>query len=80
MAIAKTGRPRKWPSQYTGIRMPVDDREFYEAQAARHGLTLSSYLIWQLALQHGRPIPEALETELRVGQSAQAQLDLPTAS
>ena len=80
MPIRNTGRPRKWAGQYTAIRIPVADREHYDAEAERHGLDLSSYLLWQLCLQTGRPMPEVLEAEIRAGQRAQEQLDLQTAS
>jgi hypothetical protein len=80
MPISNAGRPRKWPGQYTAIRIPVADREHYEAEAERHGMHLSSYLLWQLCLQTGRPMPAELEAELRVGQRIQEQLDLQTAS
>lgn len=80
--MAKRGRPRRWPARFTAVMLPLDDRDHYETEAARFGLSLSSYLVWRLALQHGRGIPPELEAELRGGRNVRtrAQMDLAPAT
>ena len=80
---ATVERPSWQPKHYTGVRLPVAHRRFYEAERTRFGLPhLSSYLVWQLALQHGLEIPIELEAELCASRNARAQggFDLASAS
>ena len=61
---AGSGRPGYGPRELVAVRPTVEQKRIYEERARAMGLSLSNWILLQLALAEGLPFPPSVEEDL----------------
>lgn len=74
--VSPAGRPPKGIKKHS-ISWPEEHFDAYKREADELGIYYSTYVVWQMAIATGQPVPDWVDTEVRAAQRKREQEELP---